>query len=324
MKAIKSLAAAAIAVASFVPMASVSAINTTISDINVTVTPPTIGSAVGVTTCSETYDDQVYTWDCPDTKPTIAVPSGAHYSVASYSAYISGYPSTTENYDEYFIGTFAADTDYYIEVGLAPEEGYSFDITTTFDDDFQPIITNNVNATITGVTDYELNTWNHESQYMFYAKVRATAGGSSSSESSSTTETATSGTTYETLNGADQTFYTASDSGLTFRFNIDYAEFQESGNVYMDGEIVNSTNYTTKSGSTIITFNDSYTNSLSAGDHTMRVVTANGEATTSFTLKKSKNPKTGLEVASSFILLGASATGLAGAAIYAKKYSKNA
>ncbi|MBR3323491.1 hypothetical protein IKG16_01225 [Candidatus Saccharibacteria bacterium] len=322
MKFIKSLAATAIAAASLAPisMANVSAISEseiqTISSVNVTVTPPTIGSTVASTTCSETYGEETYTWPCPDTKPTIIVPSDAHYSVASYSAYISGYPSTTENYDEYFIGTFAADTDYYVEVGLTPDEGWAFDITTDFDDNFQPIVTNNLNVNISGVVDYEENAWNHESQYMFYAKVRATAGGSSENSESTTT--------YATLEGGDQTFYTASDSNLTFRFNIDYNEFQESGEVYMDGEIVNSTNYTTKSGSTIITFTDSYTNSLSAGNHTLRVVTANGEASTTFTLKKSANPKTGLEITSNFVLLGTSLAGLAGAALYAKKASKNA
>ena len=334
MKITKSIVAMALAVASFVPVANVGATSSgdyeiigKIDSVNVTITPPTIGSKVGVKTCTETYENgESYSWDCPDTKPVVSVPSDANYTVESYTAYVSGFPSRSATYDEWYIGTFEADTDYYIEVGLSPKSGYEFNITGSYDFDLDKyVITDNVKPTITGVEEYEVNDQNFSSQYMFYARVRAVEGGASSSEETTEAETAsveTNTTVYETLNGEGQTFYTASDSGLSFRFDMDYYEFLDSGKVYMDDELVDSSNYTVKSGSTIVTFNDSYVGTLGAGAHTVKVATANGEAYATFTLKKSANPKTGLNVAGSAVLFIVSLATLAGAAIYATKASK--
>ena len=319
MKAIKSLAAAAIAVASFAPMASVSAISDKISTVNLNITPPTAGTVITEEQCTSGEGDEASTYPCSKPDPVVTT-TDTGYSL--YAHYVKCIPTTTEGpemsacYESPDAGTvFTAGSNYFININLFVngfEDGPFFDV--EWDEETQQNIDNvTVNANGATITKWGANQWGYE----LFATVTAT--GSDSSSSSETT-----GTVYDTLDGGEQTFYTASDSNLTFRFDIDYAEFQESGEVYMDGEIVSSTNYTSKSGSTIITFNDSYTNSLSAGSHTMRVVTANGEATTTFTLKKSKNPKTGLEVASNFVLLGTSLTGLGAAALYAKKSSKNA
>lgn len=75
-----------------------------------------------------------------------------------------------------------------------------------------------------------------------------------------------------------------------------YSEFQTSGKVYMDGILIDSSSYETKEGSTIILFTKTYTDLLKTGNHTIKVTTDNGEATTEFTVKKSEkeeNPKTG-------------------------------
>lgn len=319
MKILKSLAAAAIAVASFVPVATASAASTTIDSIEVTVTPPTVGTTVGTTTC----DSDGYEYECQDTTPTVTVASGANYSV-SQSAYISGLPSETDEYYELFYGTFAADTNYYIGVNLVANDGYAFDM--GLDEETYEAY-DNMTLTVNEVEEYEKDEYNgYSSSYTFYARVQATSSSSSDSSSSSSSSDSSSSSstlaTYKTLNGAAQTFNADTDEDLTFRFNIDYDEFQESGEVYVDGELVSSDNYTTKSGSTIIIFNDDFTESLSAGNHTIKVATAYGSVSTTFTIKKSSNPKTGLNVISSFVLLGTSLAGLAGAAIYAKKANR--
>ena len=121
-------------------------------------------------------------------------------------------------------------------------------------------------------------------------------------ETAATTETATT-TAYKVLDGDKQTYKTSSDENLTFRFNIEYAEFKESGKVYMDNELVDPENYSTKEGSTYVIFTKAYTKKLKAGEHTMKVATANGEATASFTIEAASvasskkattsNPQTG-------------------------------
>ena len=329
MKAIKSLAAAAIAVASFVPMASVSATSgfaqigdtaNTISSIDVSIIPPTAGTTITEGACPGESESSESV--CLQPRPTITTTSTAY---TAYADYVKCIPETLEGeemaacYDRLEAGTqFVAGSDYYVRISLFTDfiNGPFFDV--EWDEETAQQITN-VTANVSGAKSFKI-----QRVGMYDCDIFATVTATGSSSSSDSSESTTSTNVYQTLDGGDQTFYTASDSNLTFRFNIDYDEFQDSGEVYMDGEIVNSTNYTTKSGSTIITFTDSYTNSLSAGSHTMRVVTANGEASTNFTISKSANPKTGLEITSNFVLLGTSLAGLAGAALYAKKASKNA
>lgn len=63
--------------------------------------------------------------------------------------------------------------------------------------------------------------------------------------------------------------------------------FENSGKVYVDDALVSSDNYTSKSGSTIITFTKDYMSSLSEGEHTLKVAfNNNGIATTKFTIAK--------------------------------------
>ena len=319
MKIIKSLAAAAITAASLAPMASVGASSNTIDTVNLTITPPSAGTVVTEETCTSGEGDEASTYPCMRPQPTVTT-TDSGYSL--YANYVKCIPTVTEGpemsacYEPLAAGTtFTAGTDYYVNINLFVDD---FEIGPLFNvewDDENEQTIDNVTVNVAGAKSFQKFGAN-QLGYELFATVTATAGGSSESSEDVTT--------YETLEGGNQTFYTASDSNLTFRFNIDYAEFQESGEVYMDGEIVNSTNYITNSGSTIITFTDSYTNSLSAGNHTLRIVTANGEASTNFTISKSANPKTGLEITSNFVLLGTSLAGLAGAALYAKKASKNA
>ena len=135
-------------------------------------------------------------------------------------------------------------------------------------------------------------------------------------------------TTYEYIdNTANQTYTINKDDNLTFRINADYSLFENGGKVYVDG--IETTEYTSKSGSTIITLNKDYVNLLSVGEHTLKVAFYNGgEATTKFTIAKAEetkaeestnNPQTGDNIMFYISMLGLSIICLAGVGIYTKK-----
>lgn len=56
--------------------------------------------------------------------------------------------------------------------------------------------------------------------------------------------------------------------------------------VEIDGKTVATKNYTAKSGSTIITFNEDYMNTLKVGKHTLETNYTDGSAETTLTVKK--------------------------------------
>ena len=94
---------------------------------------------------------------------------------------------------------------------------------------------------------------------------------------------------YEVIEGAEQTYTITEDTEARFRIDADYSLFNNK--VYVDNVLVDSSNYTSESGSTIITFNKSYVDTLSVGEHTLKVTFADGgEAETTFTIaKKAEN-----------------------------------
>lgn len=96
---------------------------------------------------------------------------------------------------------------------------------------------------------------------------------------------------YKFLEGENQNYTINKDNELTFRIDAEYSLFDK---VYIDNELVDANNYTSKEGSTIITFNKDYINNLSVGGHTLKVVFNDGEATTKFSVLKEKieNPST--------------------------------
>ena len=99
-------------------------------------------------------------------------------------------------------------------------------------------------------------------------------------------------TTYEYIEGANQT-YTIGEDGITFRINADYSLFENGGKVYVDDTLVSSDNYSSKTGSTIITFTKNYMSSLPEGEHTLKVAFNNGgSATTKFTVAKADTTTT--------------------------------
>ena len=134
-------------------------------------------------------------------------------------------------------------------------------------------------------------------------------------------------TIYKILEGAEQTVNVSNKKELSFRANIEYAKFKESGKVYIDGKLVDSSNYIVKEGSTIITFNNDYVENLSAGEHTLKVAVADGEASTTFTIDSnakadttnSKNPKTGDSIIVYVSILAISLIGMISAGVLYKK-----
>ena len=147
--------------------------------------------------------------------------------------------------------------------------------------------------------------------------------------------------------GANGSWQKSGTDGLSFTSNAAFADFIK---VQVDGKDLDASNYTIKEGSTIVTLNAAYLNTLSVGKHTLSIVSANGTATTEFTItavqggndsqtggdttpqEPGKNegavtsPQTGdsSNMALWIALLFVSGVGLFGAAVYSRKrkYSK--
>ena len=81
--------------------------------------------------------------------------------------------------------------------------------------------------------------------------------------------------------GANATWQKGSEDGLSFTSNAAFADFLK---VQVDGKDVDASNYTVKEGSTIVTLNASYLETLSAGKHTLAIVSDTGTAETEFTV----------------------------------------
>ena len=107
---------------------------------------------------------------------------------------------------------------------------------------------------------------------------------------------------YKFTEGANQ-IYTIDDAkNAIFRIDADFSLFD--GKLYIDGILVDAKNYKAESGSTVITLNKEYVDTLSVGEHTIKVeFSDNGSATTKFEVKAKQvntektenitNPQTG-------------------------------
>ena len=133
--------------------------------------------------------------------------------------------------------------------------------------------------------------------------------------------------TYQVTEGANQTYTVEKSSKLSFTVNADYSLFETGGKVYVDGEEVDK--YTSKSGSTIITFDDDFANGLSTGTHSLRVAFNNGGvAATTFTVEEAnlpdeQVPKTLDNIVTYVIMLIISLITITGTVFYLKKHKFN-
>ena len=78
---------------------------------------------------------------------------------------------------------------------------------------------------------------------------------------------------YKFLDGENQTYTIGRDDFAAFRVDADYTLFNDA---YVDNNKVEKTNYTIKSGSTIITFTKSYLDNVSEGRHVLKMEYSNG------------------------------------------------
>ena len=96
---------------------------------------------------------------------------------------------------------------------------------------------------------------------------------------------------YKVLSGHGDAVSKESGKTLTFVFNGNFKKFT---GIQVDGTSVDAKFYTAKSGSTIITLNSDYLDSLAEGKHTLTVLWNDGSATAEFTVKpKEVTPPTG-------------------------------
>lgn len=94
---------------------------------------------------------------------------------------------------------------------------------------------------------------------------------------------------YEFLDNTENpTFNPNKSKEVTVRVNANYSKFKD---VFINGKKLSKDKYKSKDGSTIVTLNEDYLNSLSNGDYTLTVYFNDGHATT--TLKVGTNPLTG-------------------------------
>ncbi|MGN0317978.1 MAG: InlB B-repeat-containing protein [Lachnospira sp.] len=83
----------------------------------------------------------------------------------------------------------------------------------------------------------------------------------------------------EIIEGKGQSLTAGEMKNLTFRSNAAFSDFIR---VELDGKNLDEKNYTDKEGSTVVTLKADYVGALSAGDHTIGIVSTSGTATTTF------------------------------------------
>lgn len=132
---------------------------------------------------------------------------------------------------------------------------------------------------------------------------------------------------YEVTEGANQKYTITKNNEAKFKINADFRLF-DGGKVYVDNELVDPKNYTAESGSTIITLKKEFVDTLSVGEHTLKVLfNDGGEAITTFNVARvtvpTDNPQTGDNIGFYIISGIFSIVGLAGAGIFYRRKQTN-
>ena len=129
----------------------------------------------------------------------------------------------------------------------------------------------------------------------------------------------------EIIEGKGQSITAGENKELTFKSNAAFSDFIRAR---LDGKTLDEKNYTVKEGSTIVTLKADYVATLSAGEHTIGIVSESGTATTTFTVNAkavvdndTKSPQTGdnSHMALWIALLFVSGAGVIGTTVYGKK-----
>lgn len=125
---------------------------------------------------------------------------------------------------------------------------------------------------------------------------------------------------YKFTEGTNQIYTIDESKNAIFRIDADFSLFD--GKLYIDGILVDVKNYKAESGSTVITLNKEYVDTLSIGEHTIKVEFGDGgSATTKFEVKAKQvntektedinNPQTGDNIGTYIILSIISVLGIA-------------
>ena len=131
----------------------------------------------------------------------------------------------------------------------------------------------------------------------------------------------------EVTEGANQKYTITKNNEAKFKINADFRLFDD-GKVYVDNELVDPKNYTAESGSTIITLKKEFVDTLSVGEHTLKVLfNDGGEAIATFNVARvtvpTDNPQTG-DNTGFYIISGIiSIVGLVGAGIFYRRKQTN-
>ena len=129
----------------------------------------------------------------------------------------------------------------------------------------------------------------------------------------------------EIIEGKGQSITAGEKKELIFKSNAAFSDFIR---VELDGKTLDEKNYTVKEGSTVVTLKADYVATLSAGEHTIGIVSESGTATTTFTVNAkavvdndTKSPQTGdnSHMALWIALLFMSGAGVIGTMVYGKK-----
>ena len=132
---------------------------------------------------------------------------------------------------------------------------------------------------------------------------------------------------YEVIEGANQKYTITKNNEAKFKINADFRLFDD-GKVYVDSELIDPKNYTAESGSTIITLKKEFVDTLSVGEHTLKVLfNDGGEAITTFNVARvtvlTDNPQTGDNIGFYIISGILSIVGLVLAGIFYRRKQTN-
>lgn len=98
---------------------------------------------------------------------------------------------------------------------------------------------------------------------------------------------------YEVIEGANSSWTQNSEGTLTFRADGDFSKFL---GIKVDDSWVDSENYISDSGSTIVTLKNEYLQTLAVGTHKMTFVYTDGECNTNFEIKEAKEAEEAEEI----------------------------
>ena len=137
---------------------------------------------------------------------------------------------------------------------------------------------------------------------------------------------------YKFTEGANQIYVIDESQNAIFRIDADVSLFD--GKVYIDDALLDAKNYQAESGSTVIILNKEYVDTLSDGEHTIKVeFSDSGSATTKFEAKAKQvnteksenitNPQTGDNIGTYIVLSIVSVLGIAATMMINKKKREN-